>query len=136
MPHDKTLVVTLGNKKKGGTEEVDIFPTTLFCGRVGEKFCDPLLGIKEKKCFSALNWFPILYIWCFSQLSRSPHQTLAPKRSTLMLMNAPLPSATLTAAEPIKRAYEYLNQVRAQLLHNREVYDRFIEVMGRFKEQR
>jgi histone deacetylase complex regulatory component SIN3 len=53
-----------------------------------------------------------------------------------MLMNAPHPSATLTTAEPIKRAYEYLNQVRAQLLNNREVYDRFIEVMGRFKEQR
>ncbi|EKM84319.1 hypothetical protein AGABI1DRAFT_110861 [Agaricus bisporus var. burnettii JB137-S8] len=52
-----------------------------------------------------------------------------------MLMNAPHPSNTLTAADPIKRAYEYLNQVRAQLLNNREVYDRFLEVMGRFKEQ-
>lgn len=51
-------------------------------------------------------------------------------------MNAPHPSNTLTAADPIKRAYEYLNQVRAQLLNNREVYDRFLEVMGRFKEQR
>lgn len=43
---------------------------------------------------------------------------------------------TCTATEPIKRAYEYLNQVRAQFLNKREVYDTFVEVMGRFKEQK
>jgi histone deacetylase complex regulatory component SIN3 len=50
-------------------------------------------------------------------------------------MSTPHPSPTYYGSEPIKRAYEYLNQVRVQFLHNREVYDAFVDVMGRFKEQ-
>lgn len=42
---------------------------------------------------------------------------------------------TCTDAEPVKRAYEYLNQVRTQFFYNREVYDAFVELMRRFKEQ-
>ncbi|KAF9444035.1 PAH2 domain-containing protein [Macrolepiota fuliginosa MF-IS2] len=47
-------------------------------------------------------------------------------------MNSP---PTCARSDPIKRAYEYLNQVRTQFMNNREVYDSFVEVMGRFKEQ-
>lgn len=50
-------------------------------------------------------------------------------------MSPPQPLSPCTGSDPVKRAYEYLNQVRAQFLYDREVYDAFVELMRRFKEQ-
>ncbi|KAL9716686.1 hypothetical protein Ac2012v2_001138 [Leucoagaricus gongylophorus] len=50
-------------------------------------------------------------------------------------MSTPQPLSPCTGSDPVKRAYEYLNQVRAQFLYDREVYDAFVELMRRFKEQ-